>query len=153
ERNGPVRFSLLDHNRRIGARAELIWTDDMRKVGGLRFTSLSNDAREGISDWIAQPETSLEESKNSSFKFAMVRAFRTLGGPRFDKVRLGNSSPIMWGFGNLRLRVKLQGFSGGLITGFLVSAFLGVIFLSSYAHRRELGRSLIRWGERLAASS
>ena len=152
ERNGPVRFSLLDHNRRIDVRGELIWTDDMRKVGGLRFNSLSADAREGINEWIAQPQSSEEENRNSTFKFAMVRAFRSLGVPRFDRPGAGSASATV-GFGGAPVPGKLRGFSGGLVTGFLLSTLLATIFASSYAHRRELGKSLIHWGERLAATS
>src|SRR5215475_12344987 len=56
-KNGPLRFVLLDHNCRIEASGQLMWADEMRKVGGLRFTSFSGDGRERINDWIAQPET------------------------------------------------------------------------------------------------
>jgi cell division protein FtsN len=38
-----------------------------------------------------------------------------------------------------------------VLTGLLIAVLGGVIVLFSYAHRRELGESLIRWGQRLAA--
>jgi len=118
----------------------------------LRFSSFSADAREGINEWMAQPQSLPEENRNSTFKLAMVRAFRSLGVPRFQKPGAGSASSRT-AFDNPSLRDKLRGFSGGLLTGFLLSTVLAIIFASSYAHRRELGKSLIRWGERLAASS
>ena len=51
---------------------------------------------------------------------------------------------------NLKARALLSGFSGGLIFGILVSALLAAAFLLQ-TYRREFGRSLIRWGERLGA--
>jgi hypothetical protein len=46
----------------------------------------------------------------------------------------------------------LSGFSGGLVTGLLVSTLLAAAFLL-HSHRRRLGESLIHLGERLGARS
>jgi hypothetical protein len=153
ERSGPFRFSLLEHNRRIDACGELVWTDEIQKVGGLRFTTLTSEARGQINDWIAQPLVSLEEDKASTSQFALPSVFRALGARRFDrKANSGSFSPLAVALLKLRVRVKLSGFSGGLATGLLVSALGASIFLFSYTHRREFGESLIRLGKRLAAS-
>src|SRR5450759_4937613 len=52
ERNGPFHFSLLEHNRSIDACGELVWTDETQKFGGLRFTTLTSEARGQITHWI-----------------------------------------------------------------------------------------------------
>src|SRR6266705_3881635 len=54
EKNGPLRFSLLEQNRRIAACGELAWTDEMQKVGGVRFTTLTAEAREQVQNWISK---------------------------------------------------------------------------------------------------
>src|SRR5215470_453143 len=66
ERNGPVCFSLLEQNRRIDVRGELAWTDEIQKVGGLRFTILTAEAREQIHTWVGQPAAPLEEHSAST---------------------------------------------------------------------------------------
>src|SRR5690242_18746386 len=58
EKNGPVRFSLKEQNRRIDICGELAWTDAVNKIGGLRFTTLTPEARRQIEDWLSQPADS-----------------------------------------------------------------------------------------------
>jgi hypothetical protein len=53
EREGPLRFWFtLDAADRIQATGELAWTDETRKVGGLRFTQISEEAVEQIRQWL-----------------------------------------------------------------------------------------------------
>lgn len=148
ERNGPVRFSLKEQNRRIDVCGELIWTDQAQKIGGLRFTTLPNEAREQIDDWAAQPEIS-EEPRGSTLGAAFLRAF-----PSFRVRRLvPNFAPARLAPLGTKVRLKMSGFSGGLATGLLVSILTSSIFVFSYAHRQQFGESLIRLGERLAGKS
>src|ERR1700688_2214523 len=56
-------LSLRGHSRIEGA-GEVVWTNEMKTVCGLRFTSLSAGAREHLSNWTNQthlPETAREE--------------------------------------------------------------------------------------------
>jgi PilZ domain len=56
-------LSLRGHSRIEGA-GEVVWTNEMKTVCGLRFTSLSAGAREHLSSWTNQthlPETAREE--------------------------------------------------------------------------------------------
>jgi hypothetical protein len=47
-----IRFLLsLKGHSRIEGSGEVVWTDDMKTVGGLRFTSLSAGAREHLDNW------------------------------------------------------------------------------------------------------
>ncbi|PYP82110.1 MAG: hypothetical protein DMF61_27300 [Blastocatellia bacterium AA13] len=59
ERRGKLRFSLLEQNRRIEADGELTWMDEAQKVGGLKFSILSEEAQDQIEDWISEPSTPL----------------------------------------------------------------------------------------------
>jgi PilZ domain-containing protein len=54
-RNGPIFcwFS-FDTGERIEAVSELAWMDETSKTGGLRFTAISDQARERIGSWIGQ---------------------------------------------------------------------------------------------------
>jgi PilZ domain-containing protein len=44
----------LDSLGPIEAVGEVVWLDETRRVGGIQFTQLSNDAREKLRSWVAQ---------------------------------------------------------------------------------------------------
>src|SRR5262249_39673394 len=77
EKNGQLRFSLKEQNRRIDVCGELIWTDEVQKIGGLRFTTLTNEARQQIEDWMTQPGAT-EERYGSTLGAALLRVFPSL---------------------------------------------------------------------------
>ena len=65
-RSGTVRFWYsLQTNHRIEATGELVWTDETRKKGGLRFTSLSNEGHQN--SWTHQSITPPTTRKTESF--------------------------------------------------------------------------------------
>jgi cell division protein FtsN len=150
EKNGPLRFSLVEQNRRIAASGELAWTDKLQQVGGVRFTTLTAAAREQIQNWISQPAAPLEEHETATLGSAPLKAFPRLPAHRSDVIAdSGNSSAFAAAL-KKRLRIKISGFARGLVTGLLISALGASVFLL-YAHRRDIGESLIHLGERLAA--
>jgi hypothetical protein len=52
---GVIRFWVsLNLNQRVEASGQLVWTDETRKTGGLRFTALSESARQQIRKWMNQ---------------------------------------------------------------------------------------------------
>src|SRR5260370_7514562 len=54
--NGPIYFWFsLNLNERIDAWGEVAWTDDSKKVGGLRFIRLPERAERQIREWISRP--------------------------------------------------------------------------------------------------
>ena len=66
ERNRPLRFSLSEYKRSITACGELVWTDEVRTSGGLRFTTLSSsEARNQLSNWLKHA-VGLDEMKPST---------------------------------------------------------------------------------------
>jgi cell division septation protein DedD len=146
ERNDDMRFSILDHNRRIDAKGSLVWTDEASKVAGVRFTTLTSEAREQVDTWIAQPGDPPVEEVGS----ATVRAL-PVWGVRPKQQRITSKAGV--GLLRLKFQFRLTDFSEGMVTGIAVCllALCGLLF--TYSHRRQLGTSLIRVGERLTATS
>ena len=153
EQNGPLRFSLQEHNRRIDVCGELVWTDKVQKVGGLRFTALTSEARQQIQHWINNSESAVQEGCSAILDSEVLPALPNPGTKRF--ISGGDSrshlSPILIWL-TTRTKIKLSGFSGGLATGVVFSALAASVVLLFYAHRQQFGESLIRIGERLAAN-
>jgi len=151
EKNGPLRFSLLEQNRRIAACGQLAWTDEMQKVGGVRFTTLTAEASEQVQNWISQPAAPLEEHETSTLGSAVLKAFPRFRAHRPDAIAdSGNSAAFAAALPKMRVRIRVSGFARGLATGILISALSASVFLL-YAHRSDIGESLIHLGERLAA--
>jgi cell division protein FtsN len=136
-------------SRFIEVGIEMAWTDQTRKMGGLRFTNLPAEAREQIRDWIRRASLvamnekaalSPPESRFFAVKQSVTNAARRASARlkvRFRQIRSGR----LW-----------TGFSGGLLVGLLVAA-LAVALFSLLTRSRELGDSLIRVGERLGGKS
>ena len=149
EKNGPLCFSLLEQNRRIAACGELAWTDEVQKIGGVRFTTLTAETREQVQNWISQPAP-LEEHTASTLGSAILKAFPRLRVRRSDaNPDSANPSGFATALLRMRVRIKLSGFARGLATGLLLSALCVSVFLL-FAHRRDMGELLIHLGERLA---
>src|SRR5450631_301457 len=151
EKNGRLLFSLLEQNRRISAGGELTWTDEVHKVGGVRFTTLTDEAREQIQHWIKQPAALPEKTKTKTATLGSVllEAFPTFRVRRSHPDLDSSSSPeFAPAFAKRRLRIKLSGYVRGLATGLLTSLLCASLFLL-YAQRREMGKALINLGERL----
>ena len=56
EQSGPIHFWFsLNLNERIDAWGEVTWTDETRKLGGLRFIRLPERAERQIREWISRP--------------------------------------------------------------------------------------------------
>lgn len=150
EKNGPLRFSLVEQNRHIAACGELAWTDKLQKVGGVRFTTLTEEAREQVQNWISHPAAPLVEHESATLGSAGLKSFPALRAHRSDVIADSGNSSASSAALTMRARIKMSGFARGLVTGLLISALGASVFLL-YAHRSEIGESLIHLGERLAA--
>lgn len=62
--SGPIDFWFSAHSNRIAGTADLVWTDQAKKTGGLRFARLPEDAREQIRSWPDESTTRLGTSKD-----------------------------------------------------------------------------------------
>jgi hypothetical protein len=146
-----IRFWFLDHNHRIEADGRLAWMDETRKTGGLQFTTLPTEARAQIRDWISQPEAPRTAGGKPAQPHSSTSELPTLNASHLNKNAVRNNSvPREVRSANLKARALWSGFSGGLVFGILISALVAGAFLL-HAYRREFGKSLIRWGERLGA--
>lgn len=128
----------------IQAASELVWVDNARRKGGLRFTDLPVSAREQIRDW-------LDHS-------AMIRVNQQAaqGDPPVRKVyedpaRI-TSANLQALFRRMQTPKLWTGFSGGLLAGIFASALIVAAFSLSM-HSREVGDSLVRLGEQLGGRS
>jgi cell division protein FtsN len=147
-----IRFWFSDHNRRIEVDGELAWTKETRKTVGLRFTTLPSEAREPIRDWINPLIASPAADEPSIPPLAPQSALTLASASRSaTKTPSDISEPLAVVSPVVRKSTLLRGFSGGLATGFLVSALVVAAFLF-HSYRRRLGVSLIQLGERLAAN-
>ena len=55
QQSGPIRLSISPNpTQRLELIAEIVWMDDARKFGGLRFTEVTARARNGIRQWLAE---------------------------------------------------------------------------------------------------
>src|SRR5215469_7842846 len=127
-------------SRFIEVTSELVWRDDTGKTGGIKFTNLSDQTRREIRDWMGQASLEyVNEGPTPPFS-SMTRTYKTLA--RFSSARL---AAALWKIQSARRR---SGFSGGMVTGILVSAFVVAVF-SLFAHSRELGNSLVQLGNSL----
>jgi hypothetical protein len=52
---GTIRFTIVPStHERIIAAGQVVWTDELKKVGGLSFAELAPDARERVRRWLSQ---------------------------------------------------------------------------------------------------
>jgi len=148
-KNEPLHFSLVQQTRLIAACGELTWTDEIQKVGGIRFTTLTEEAREQIQDWIGQP-ADLPADPKANLGSVLLKAFRTFRVQRsVPDPDSGSPFAFATAFPKIRVRIKQSGFAKGLATGLLISLLCMSVFLF-YAERGEIGQSLIHLGERIA---
>jgi len=143
ESESPLRLSLQESNRKIDIPGELVWTDEVKKCGGVRFSTLTKEARGRISDWTLNSEP--PPKAGTTLGAALLKAL-----PSPEARRIARSvGPAMawWKSGR---RVKISGFTRGLAAGFLLSLIAFLVVFFSYQHRADFGESLIRIGKRLA---
>jgi cell division protein FtsN len=127
-------------SRFIEVRSELVWRDDTGKTGGIKFTNLSDQTRREIRDWMGQVALEYVNEGPTPPSSSVTRTYKTLA--RFSSARL---AAALWKIQSARRR---SGFSGGVVTGIVVSAFVVAVF-SLFTHSRELGNSLVQLGNSL----
>jgi cell division protein FtsN len=170
QREGTLGFWFSEHKQRIEADAEIAWTDETGKTGGLRFTALPAEGHEQIRKWISQPATRLTVERPPArpvppparsvpnpapFVGDIPPDIDLALDPLFPAVHLSEESdgPNLSAEVLPQIKVaSLTGFSRGLATGLFVSALVALPFLL-HSYRHEIGESLIHMGERLAAKS
>src|SRR5215469_15391497 len=144
----PIRFWFSLQNQRVQASGELAWIDATRKTGGLRFTSLPADAREQIRHWTTQPGSSLPVDDVPARPLRTLRRLFALASIRPDTSDPQAAfSPRSVAQPSLRM-APWSWFSSGLTLGVVLSAFF-ISFFLFHTNRRQLGESIIHFGERI----
>lgn len=150
QKAGPFQFALKEQNQKIDVAGELIWTDEERKVGGVRFGNLSAEARSQVERWIEETGIASDDWQETP----TASPFHSRDAARVEPAPIAKNSIAMAAHRLKRgVRLKLRGFSAGLAAGILCSFLFGSVLLFFYAYRDELGASLVHLGERIQGKS
>lgn len=143
----------------IEAECVLAWTDEQRRTGGLRFTSMSDEGREHIRQWIQIHELQSKTGVKPTFSPGPPLTGRA---PRTSLLQSGSAEKSIEGSesgtqvatepANIPPVRRTLGFVGGLLAGVAASALLVGVFLLG-AHSRDVGQSLIRVGQQVEGSA
>lgn len=140
EKGKSINFWFSEHNHRIEATGELVWVDSTHKTGGLRFTSMPTEAREQVLDWMRSAPIAVPAA-GSTVSYAANGALPAAAIP--------NGVPVPAPYPQVAVPSHLRGFSGGLVTGVLISMVItGALLFQIY--QRQFGESLIRLGQKFA---
>ncbi len=176
---GPIRLCISPNpTQRLELAAEIVWMDDAKKFGGLRFTEVTAHERNEIRQWLAEtaksmiPGTNLEvptfPSKEEPEPCPVVRK-RTAGPPRIisspedarhplaeqatssrpRSYNIPSTSHMSEPFSQRNHTSSLIPLARGLALGILFFALVSAAFLFLGNVRQEVGSSLIRFGEKL----
>jgi SPOR domain len=178
EQSGAIPFWFTAHSNRIEGEAELVWLDDARKTGGLRFTQLAADAREQIRAWPGDPNLRpsvgedfalhiyAPEPAKPRWKWDWRAALAPLSaGTRHaglwmksftTKIEAALLPMIQSGRSELRA-LRPQDYlreTGPRILRVAGGVVLGIVVLTlSYSHRRQAGDSLIWLGMKISGQA
>ena len=149
--NETIHFWFSAGGRRVEAEGRLIWTDDTRKSGGLRFGALSGEASQQIRNWIVQSSEPIAAARHAAPAPPSHGVVRSDAIKEVEKGTIHRSATqrnlLRW----LETLARWGEFSRGLATGILIAAVVAGLFLF-HAYKHQIGESLIRLGERFAAT-
>lgn len=181
-RLGPIRLSISPNpTQRLELSAEIVWMDDAKKFGGLRFTEVTVQAKNGIRQWLEETAESRIPDGNPAPTYASedeTDPCPVAGKATADLPRLISSleaSPALAGHAALSVprlssipatpylsealsqrnqtSPSLVQLVRGFALGIFVFALLFAAFLFLANVRQEVGSSLIRFGEKLERRS
>ena len=148
EPSDAIRFWFSANGRQIEANGQLVWTDETRKTGGLRFNALSAEARQQIRNWIAQSLEPVASARHAAPPSHGVRP--GVNEAHKNVVRRSSMRRELWR--SIGALARWGEFSRGMATGILIAvAVAAVLLFNTYKHR--IGESLISLGESFEATS
>jgi hypothetical protein len=176
EKSGPIPFSFKSNSNLIAGTGELVWFDETKKTGGLRFTQLPYEALEQIRKWPENSNLRPDISKDLTLHiparegprsvFANVR--RTLAAfgteivtvfdelvPESFRLKVRNSwrsfaRPALAKIRALASRPYLQKHDRWLFKSAYALVLAIVISTLVYTRHRQAGELLIRLGTKLS---
>jgi hypothetical protein len=178
---GPMQLSVSPNPRQqIKLTAEIVWMDETKKSGGLRFTELTADVRNQIRQWLSQTSESLALAREFTVpsstlveengpRIGLENGMRDILSPPPDNVLpIGSHSAIPLAPRALTIQaanplpapfsreVQVSIFRPrllrGLATGFLILVFLLAPPYILRNFRHEIGGAFIHMGEKLSGN-
>ena len=175
---GTIRFAIVPGtDERILAAGQVVWTDELKKVGGLSFAELASDVRERVRGWLSQraalaiPEASKEPLSpdkltgmhkqeqrardemgfHSTFAHHIPPPDSMIPAARASSVNAFPTTlfPPESATGNPQMPLSRPQFMRGAATGILISIFALMIFVFLQNFRPGIASSLIRLGKKL----
>jgi sporulation related protein/PilZ domain-containing protein len=171
EPSGPIRFSFSAHSDLVEGVADLVWTDRAKKTGGLRFTELSDDAREVIRKWPHESDLRLSVGQDFMLQIPASGESSRTGAPgrgAFDatlqfasswSMRFGSAFRECLQFGRkeglaslnaLRLESHFKERKRSLLVAFSMTVVVILLSTLAYVRHREVGEWLVRLGTRIS---
>ena len=176
EQSGPIPFSFTSHSNLVAGIGELVWFDQAKKTGGLRFTELPYNALEQIRKWphnsnlrpgiskdlilhIPAPDESPTSSTNergtrAAFISKIASVLDRLLPESFGSKVRESWLPVL---GNALAKLHVLSPEAYFrrhnqwLFKTIYALFLGIVISTSvYVHHREAGELLIRLGIRLS---
>jgi hypothetical protein len=175
---GTIRFTIVPGtHERIIAAGQVVWTDELKKVGGLSFAELAPDVRERVRGWLSQraapPNLQANTGPLNADEFTGLdrqeqRARDGMGLPATfaqhipppDSMIPAAQASSVYALPTTlfppesatrdpQMPLSRPQFMRGVATGILISIFALMIFVFLQNFRPGIGGSLIRLGKRL----
>lgn len=168
---GPIHFSFSAHSDLVEGIADLVWTDPAKKTGGLRFTQLSDSARDAIRNWPHQSDLLLsvgedfmlhmppsDESSRAGARglgvFDAALQFASSWSKRFGStlrecLQLGQKEGLA-AFDALPLKGRFKERKRSLFIALSITVVVILLSTLSYVRHREVGEWLVRLGMRIS---
>jgi PilZ domain len=178
QQTGPIRFTIVPSTQEgIIAAGQIVWTDELKKVGGLSFAELAPEVRERVRGWLSQraapaiPEANKEPLKpdelaemdrqeqrardamglHATFAQHIPPPDSTISPTRASSVYAYPTSlfPPESATRDPQMPLSRPQFMRGAATGILISIFALMTFVFLQNFSPGIAGSLIRFGERL----
>ena len=175
---GTLRFTIVPSiHERIIAVGQVVWTDELKKVGGLSFAELAPDVRERVRSWLSQraalaiPEASKEplspdkltgmhkQEQQARDEMGLHATFAHHIPPPDSMIPAARASSVYALPTTLfppesvtpdrQAPLSRPRFMRGVATGILISIFALMIFVFLQNFRPGIAGSLIRLGKKL----
>ncbi len=175
---GTIRFAIVPGTQdRIMAAGQIVWTDELKKVGGLSFAELAPDVRERVRGWLSQraappnpqantgplnpDELTGMDRQEQQARDAMgpLASFAHNIPPPDSRIPAARASsvhafpttlfPPESATGHRQMHPSRPQYMRGAATGILISIFALMIFVFLQNFRPGIGASLIRLGKKL----
>jgi len=175
---GTIRFAIVPGaQERIMAAGQVVWTDELKKVGGLSFAELAPDVRERVRYWLSQraaprnPQANTgplnpdeltgrhRQEQQARDEMGLLASFAHSIPPLESRIPAAQASSV-YAFPTTlfppesatchrRMHQSRPQYMRGAATGILISIFALMIFVFLQNFRPGIGGSLIRLGKKL----